>query len=698
MGNQFPPPQGPSGHPQPGQHMMQPPYHQPPMHPPQQPHPNYSQRNVREWDSQPPFDDDRQDFKRRRYQESFHGHQGGNVPPHPMGQQPMGMYQQPPHPGVVPPYRPMGMPQHDMGPRHDMQTIPGHMSPMGQNSYSYPGQIPPQQPQPALGGPPETALGLNESPHNLPPPPRREFPPVRSDDARNSQANAQNQTQVPSAQFDGRTSAGDSSIGSPGRSAPTNPNEPMTFKDYLAKQPDNISPQSAQDGYTAYLQEFTRRQPNRFFDMHKEEEWFRERYDPKYVRDRIKRIEVEVSDRAVEFKEIWEKGESEVCAPCLSVGGPKDAGRDVSKDKVEVIEIVEDRKGDAVGDEITGDAGDAEKPSSSAVQVDEAKVAVSSIGVQEQNTNGDGKKGDYVSKSSDEMKIGDDDEANGATIDSEKNETETKEDEAKTESKVEANVESQVEADGDGAKSSAEGTALGAAKKEEPKAQATLVPVDDEKESKETKSSGGRNEEKVRETKAEELSEELGPKEEGEMPDLAEGGKSSPSVAYVDEAVASDKKKTKQGRRKDGLCLPLRRQHQKDTIFMRGIPRNLSRAALVKTLRGGPDGTANLTLRRLKLGDINPVRGLQRFGWAVYDTEETAKRAWKLYEELSSSPRTFRKTKRTREKNRCSRRPRKRGTKIQNQCIPLTACSIWSVAESSQKAGPCPLLLLTRQE
>lgn len=266
------------------------------------------------------------------------------------------------------------------------------------------------------------------------------------------------------------------------------PCEPMTFKDFLAKQPDNISPQAAQDAFDTYLQNFTSRQPNSFFDVYKKEEWFRERYDPKYVSDRVARIELEVGERAVEFRAVWNKGSSAVCAPPLTVG---ESGN-VESDPATPAENVK-----SVPNE---DSKDAEYGMSDAE---------------------DKKEDEVIGNTEKELESGEEEE--------EKNEK----------------------------------------------------PEEDKKEDL-------KEEEKIHETKEESK-----------------------------EAEKSHELST-------SLCLPLRRPHQKDTIFMRGIPRNLSRAALVKALKGGSEVKEKFKLRRLKLGDINPQRSLQRFGWAVYDSEVTA--------------------------------------------------------------------------
>lgn len=589
------PPQGPPNQPPNNmippqgfqQGAMPPAYHQP--------------RNGREWDNQPPFDDGRPDFKRRRYNEPFQGSGGGPPGPPPP---PQGMPPPPQNMGMFPPnaagYHPptMGVPP----------GIPSQMQSM-QPPFPYPPQMASQPTQHAMQGPPPP--GMTDSFHNLPAPPRRDYP-------------------ASDRKPDGPGIAG----GSPGRSDAA-PDEPMTFQEYIRTKPRNISPQSAQEGYENYKRDFIMQKPNRFFDEHMEEEWFRERYDPQYVRNRIKRVEVEVGARAVEFRRIWDQGGSKVCAPSLSAQKRRESRRDRgendegSPDERKPVLIMEDRKGDPKANEAEGAGGD-EEPSPAAVQIAEAKLAFTEL--KEVNKSEEGVKEDVAGDAmaiGDDLKEGDTKKQGEVQTDVEaetKNEETVKPDDVKMETKEEptdgsSNDVVKKEDSSESVKTDPNSDSATAAEE-------SVGPKPDKSEGEVgTKSENIDPEQKdatvekgeAREDSKEELKDEP-----------TEDSITAPTVVPAEKKVTPEQEKDPRQRPESDLCLPLRRQHQKDTIFMRGIPRNLSRTALVKILTGGADGTANLTLRRLKLGDINPVRGLQRFGWAVYDSEETAKRALEI--------------------------------------------------------------------
>ncbi|CAD6194737.1 unnamed protein product [Caenorhabditis auriculariae] len=65
----------------------------------------------------------------------------------------------------------------------------------------------------------------------------------------------------------------------PMNGAPTGPM--LTFKRFLLNQEDDISDEDAVKKYNEYKIDFKRQQLERFFRAHKEEEWFRQKYNPK---------------------------------------------------------------------------------------------------------------------------------------------------------------------------------------------------------------------------------------------------------------------------------------------------------------------------------------------------------------------------------------------------------------------------------
>lgn len=54
----------------------------------------------------------------------------------------------------------------------------------------------------------------------------------------------------------------------------------LTFKKFLMTQDDDISDSAALAAYNEYKQEYKRKELQRFFDAHKTEEWFRQKYHP----------------------------------------------------------------------------------------------------------------------------------------------------------------------------------------------------------------------------------------------------------------------------------------------------------------------------------------------------------------------------------------------------------------------------------
>lgn len=352
----------------------------------------------------------------------------------------------------------------------------------------------------------------------LPPPPRKD---VRPSAPESSPTGART--------IDGHGVAGGQSTIGPEKGTA---DQPMSFKDFLLKQPDNISSHAAQEAYDEYVQTFTARKPNEFFEKHKGEEWFRERYDPEYVSKRILRIREEVQERAKVHRYLWDRGGSQVCAPELSAF-PE--GTNYSKD----IESAADGAGQA------NEAPTKSKEDQSAKSEEEieTKTAVGNEPIKKEENENESKEQGQASTALDAKEI-----ATETTM-TKHEENEAPKDEVKTE-----------------------------------KLEALLI---EDKTKDPTQSSTAR--------------------------DSRQG-----------ESAILQSSQSEEGH---PLVLPLRREHQKDTIFMRSIPTNLCRDDLTEVLKYGGDGTLNLSLRRLKLGDINPLRSLERFGWAVYDCEETAAKA-----------------------------------------------------------------------
>lgn len=391
--------------------------------------------------------------------------------------------------------------------------------------------LPPQQPQLQAGftaqfpGQPTQPGSVHNSFDRLPPPPRKDFIAPVADGG-------------PTGPIAG-VSQGGVVLKSAGGAAKDGSDQPMSFKDFLLKQPDNISSHAAQEAYDEYVKGFTMRKPNKFFDQHKNEEWFRERYDPEYVSKRILRIREEVIERAKVYRDLWDRGGSQVCAPELTAfpEGSKYPKKDEpSPGDVEPED--EETKGNEEGD--TAEQKGENPATEEAKEKDDLAVE---------------KEDDNDQAVSSDVKM----EETDATA---------------------AKKEEEEEVPGEDKPSMAkEESGIVSSQKGEPSIEPESKPDLDE----------------VMENK------QQGEQKKGPSPPQSTSGRP--------------------------LVLPLRREHQKDTIFMRCIPMNLCREDLTAVLKHGGDGPLTLNLRRLKLGDINPHRSLERFGWAVYDSEETASRA-----------------------------------------------------------------------
>lgn len=470
---------------------MRPPYPQPQFHgqhPPNGPPPPpggqpYNSTRPRDWE----VDGGRNIFEpdSKRMRPYMHN---SNNPAYPNNQQPFnrraqqlannpnvrpsGPYNSQPPPAMMPPDAArhpnqdnMPFAQHEGGGRFPQNVGPQYRGPMpnvGAPRAGYDTNFATQMPSAIPGG---------NAYDNLPPPPRKGFrqPGLGPERRVHEEGNSGNVNDAQGANV-------------------SRSEEPLSFKDFLLKQPDNISSHAAQEAYNEYVKEFTKNKPNKFFDEHKDEEWFKERYDPSYVSKRILRIAEECRARGNDYKKLWDVGGSAICAPVLTPEGSKQSKHN-SK---------------AHG------KGSSENGKPTATKNAKALHGEGNLSGKSVNVNGDVSNG-KTSESNDDTVLDE--------------------------------------------------TSPGASGKEE--------------------------------------------QEDGE---------------------AEDETMTKP-EPEQNLALPLRRDHQKDTIFMRCIPPNLNREDLTKVLRHGGDGSHNFDLRRLKLGDINPQKNLERYGWAVYDSAETASAA-----------------------------------------------------------------------
>lgn len=396
--------------------------------------------------------------------------------------------------------------------------------------------------------------------------------------------------------------------GSSGGKSATN-REPESFKEFLGKQPDSISPQEAKKLYDRYVRDFNRqnnisskstqnnvnnnnggngknrsnkKSPDSFFDAHKDEEWFKERYDPDYVLARCFRIQKECQDRARDYYKLWRLGGSDICAPDIS---SHSLGCEPPVVRVEDPDyIVEDEEADEKSKDNNSESNEAD---ANAVKkkTEEAKEETASTG-------NDGIKG-------------------------EKNEQQGKKE--NKELHQEGSKKSVDENEQDSAQPADKDKEM---IKNEEKTSIVKEELKDEKEeTKEHKDEEKKGELEMKNEEKQSVKKELG----NDVPNNSAENKSRSKGS--DKAVKDKGNDKPRGKKMISLVLPLRREHEKNTIFLRGIPINLKREDLTAVLAHGRKGDKELHLRRVKIGDINPNRHLQRFAWAVYADEESASRA-----------------------------------------------------------------------
>jgi len=82
----------------------------------------------------------------------------------------------------------------------------------------------------------------------------------------------------------------------------------MSFKEFVLKQDDDISEDEVTERYREYKIEFKRTQINDFFVLHKDEEWFKEKYHPLEAVTRTAEVRTGLKKRCRVFIELLEAG------------------------------------------------------------------------------------------------------------------------------------------------------------------------------------------------------------------------------------------------------------------------------------------------------------------------------------------------------------------------------------------------------
>jgi len=77
----------------------------------------------------------------------------------------------------------------------------------------------------------------------------------------------------------------------------------MSYKEFMATLPDDVSPEEAQEAYTRYKTEFSKSEERIFWEAHRKEEWFQERYDPVVIEQLRQAKAKRVSEATKQFME-----------------------------------------------------------------------------------------------------------------------------------------------------------------------------------------------------------------------------------------------------------------------------------------------------------------------------------------------------------------------------------------------------------
>ena len=78
----------------------------------------------------------------------------------------------------------------------------------------------------------------------------------------------------------------------------------MTFKAFLQTQDDSITDEEALHKYSEYKLEFQRQQLNEFFVSHKDDEWFKMKYQPALREQRTTEIKAMLRKRLEMFSKL----------------------------------------------------------------------------------------------------------------------------------------------------------------------------------------------------------------------------------------------------------------------------------------------------------------------------------------------------------------------------------------------------------
>merc|ERR1712142_975149 len=82
----------------------------------------------------------------------------------------------------------------------------------------------------------------------------------------------------------------------------------MSFKEFVMKQENDIDEVESVRRFKGYEVEFKKTQINDFYVLHKDEEWFKEKYHPEEHTKRVKEVEMGLKNRLKVFTDLLDKG------------------------------------------------------------------------------------------------------------------------------------------------------------------------------------------------------------------------------------------------------------------------------------------------------------------------------------------------------------------------------------------------------
>ena len=85
-----------------------------------------------------------------------------------------------------------------------------------------------------------------------------------------------------------------------------------SYRAFVSKLPDDVTPIEGEKKYNEYKEEYMKRMYMNFFKERKEDEWFKEKYHPKYLEKNFERQLARAKQQAESFKREVEEGSADL--------------------------------------------------------------------------------------------------------------------------------------------------------------------------------------------------------------------------------------------------------------------------------------------------------------------------------------------------------------------------------------------------